>query len=237
MEIKQINILWDHSHIWGLLAWKGLTSLGFNCRLLKANEITQASVLGKSNDALLVPGGTARYKAKALGEEGLKAIRRWIYGGGQYIGFCGGAGLGLTQNNRESLGLCPWSRAAFPERIFHMLSGYVWAKSETGERLKLPVWWPGRFDRRSEAGIRIIARYFEPDEELLLDDRPINGLTSEQYFPFGEPVIISGNFGKGTYMLSYAHLETPESPDANLLLMRALGRTGQHTASAWQQPQ
>ena len=35
--------------------------------------------------------------------------------------------------------------------------------------------------------------------------------------------MVRGTYGKGRFILSYAHLESPDSPDANALLARLLG--------------
>ena len=44
----------------------------------------------------------------------------------------------------------------------------------------------------------------------------------------GQPCIVRGNLGAGNYVLSYAHLETPDAPEANRwlghILSRLLGR-------------
>lgn len=39
----------------------------------------------------------------------------------------------------------------------------------------------------------------------------------------GQPLAISGNFEKGKFVLSYSHLETPQSPHANALFCEILG--------------
>ena len=88
---QPIHILWDASHIWGLMAWRALRALGLSCRLVKGQEIAEGALLGKPGsrrDAgraappplLVVPGGNARLKALALGEAAIwasAAARAW----------------------------------------------------------------------------------------------------------------------------------------------------------------
>ena len=107
---QPIHILWDASHIWGLMAWRALRALGLSCRLVKGQEIAEGALLGKPGsrrDAgraappplLVVPGGNARLKALALGEAGRAAVRAYLERGGSYLGFCGGAGLALSHRD------------------------------------------------------------------------------------------------------------------------------------------
>ena len=102
-----VCILWDASHIWGLMVWRALCALGLPCRLVKGQDIANGALFrkpcpqgtpGKERGAaplLLVPGGNARLKARALGEKGRQAVRDYLAEGGRYLGFCGGAGLAL----------------------------------------------------------------------------------------------------------------------------------------------
>ena len=43
--------------------------------------------------ALIQPGGYATHRVKRIGEDGLKNIKRFVIGGGGYVGFCAGAYL------------------------------------------------------------------------------------------------------------------------------------------------
>lgn len=236
---KSIFILWDASHIWGLMALRAIKAFGLRCRLVKSKEIAQGALLGKLQQpaALLVPGGSARLKALALGDKGRDAIRSWVAAGGVYLGFCGGAGLALSQKNpADGLGLCPWTRAAYSHRIYHMLSGHVLAKESDKNILELPVWWPARFAPCPDGEVRILAEYIAPASDLWLSDIPLAHIPAhilkmwEQTrdvepnldFPSGQPLIIGGNYGKGKYILSYAHPETPQSPAANAWLAHML---------------
>lgn len=239
MKRKTILILWDSAHLWGLMAFRAMHALGLPCRLIKAKEISQGAYLGKSalNEAsiLLVPGGNARQKAQALGPSGMNKIRRWVAEGGFYLGICGGAGFALSAGE-TSLGLCPIQRASFEKRFYHFLSGHILATLHTGAKLRLPIWWPGRFAQVDSSAIEILARYQAPAEDLWLADLPLSALPKDFLehwakskeldpkfgFPGGEPLVLKGAYGKGSYLLSYAHLETPASPEANAWLIRLL---------------
>ncbi|MDO5483761.1 MAG: hypothetical protein Q4F27_02520, partial [Desulfovibrionaceae bacterium] len=212
---------------------------------------------------LLVPGGSARYKALALGESGRAAVRNWIAEGGAYIGFCGGAGLALSHRKPEDgLNICPWSRASYPQRLLHLISGHVRATASTGDELSppvragaslsLPVWWPGLFAPGKDIHVNVLAAYARPDADFWLADLPLQriprhvfeawqalyGVDLSADFIIDQPMVISGRYGQGRYVLSYSHLETPQSPDGNawlaLLLRRMAGLEPRCTqAPAW----
>lgn len=189
---------------------------------------------------LLVPGGGARCKAKALGKAGRAALREWLAAGGFYLGICGGAGLALRHNNPdEGLGICPWQRLAFPDRLYHLLSGHLRASGPNGQML-LPVFWPARFEAERSGSIKILARYIAPGPDLWLADLPFmeappavrqqwisaGCLDKTLDFPVGQPLVIEGSFGRGAYILSYSHLEAPASKDANEWLANILSDCG-----------
>ena len=250
---RTVHVLWDASHLWGLMAWRSLRCLGLPCRLCRAEKIAEGGLLGKQGqaggtagpDVLLVPGGNARLKAQRLGRRGLAAIREYVAAGGVYMGFCGGAGLALTTRAEGSLNLCPWSRAGYPERLHHLISGHVRARIATatsledclppgaaGTTLSLPVWWPGRFAPQQNGDVQVLATYAGPDSDLWLADLALAtipphvseawqvqyGLNLSADHLDGLPLVVAGRKGGGRYILSYSHLETPESPQANAWL-------------------
>lgn len=271
MSSQSLYILWDESQIWGLLAWRGMLGLGPDFRPVRSQEITQGLLADKPPAVLLVPGGVARLKAAALGQAGLEAVRAYVRGGGHYLGFCGGAGLGLStpdgRGDDSSLGLCPWTRGAYEDRMQHFMSGHLEAGLENRRhRLSpcsadpaadaclhdtppldgaplLPVWWPGRFMPEDDPSVTVLARYGLPGDDFWLADLPIKSLPEDAFstwrdlyginispaFLAGQPCVIHGDYGKGSYTLSYSHLETPDSGFANHWLahiLRSLGVTG-----------
>ena len=249
---SSVHILWDASHIWGLMAWRALRALGVPSRLVKAKEIAEGALSGKPGRdgrarLLLVPGGSAGRKARELGRDGREAVRDFVRQGGAYLGFCGGAGLALSHAREDQgLGLCPWTRAPYAQRFQHLVSGHVLAhapdapgKAPDGlaATISLPVWWPGRFaPQETGAEVSILATGMAPDADLWLADLPLSGVSPRMLetwrvcygvdlspdFLAGQPLVVSGTFGEGRYLLSYSHLETPESPAANAWLARIL---------------
>ena len=324
------------------MAWRAVRAMGLPCRLVKGQEIAQGILLGKpqrfhaSGEAqqvaatdkntadraalLLVPGGNARLKAAGLGEAGRAAVRQWMEAGGNYLGFCGGAGLALSHAApKEGLGICPWSRAGYPERLQHLISGHTRVRMLEGDAFSfcppargaaegaggtdgtgrpadgpaggvrspndaggaqanpreaagaasqrrasaaatagksgqcpsprqslpqqdapggpsLPVWWPGRFAAEDNTPVRVLAAYDAPDADFWLADLPLQsvppyifdqwqalyGVNLSADFLKGQPLVVSGDYGQGHYVLSYSHLETPHSPDANAWLAQLL---------------
>lgn len=241
--MRKIGILWDDSHIWGLMALRAIAALGFAPQLLKAEYIARNGLHGNGHIMLVAPGGRARAKAKALGEAGLENIRAFVAGGGMYLGFCGGAGLALTPKGGESgLALCPWQRGIYPKRLLHLISGdllasvHLAAHPRGGSVLApLPVWWPGKFAPLPGAPVATLAQSLGAGEDFWLADiradhvpprvrkawREDQGLGLD--YLVGQPLVIEGGYGKGRYILSYSHLETPQSSFANAWLAALLG--------------
>lgn len=242
--MSTVSILWDESHIWGLLAWRAIDALGLPYRLVRAQDIAQGALSRKFSGALVVPGGVARRKAEKLGEGGMRAVREYVAGGGAYMGFCGGSGLGLT--GKYGLSLCPWKRMMMADRMLHLISGHLYVQGLPGHALTpgdlpeaplAPVWWPARFAAELNTSVTVLATYQSPGPDFWVADLPFNTLPEgtfsaweKQYDVrlrpsslYGQPCIITGDMGKGRYVLSYSHLETPDSPHANAWLAHILG--------------
>jgi hypothetical protein len=266
--MSHLLILWDESHIWGLLAQRAVQSLGFPYRLARAQEIAQGALSGKAVSALVVPGGVARRKAELLGTDGMAAIRDFVNRGGAYLGFCGGAGLGLS--GEYGLGLCPWRRAAMTNRILHLVSGHLFVRrplhdpanpdhphplvpADLPERPLTPVWWPARFEFEPRPDVEVLATYDATGPDFWVADLPrelipkgafsaweeIYDLRIRPSTMFGQPCMATGAYGKGRYLLSYSHLETPESPEANRWLahlLSALAFRGKRAPNATEVP-
>ena len=235
-----INILWDASHIWGYLLLHAVKATGIPFRVLKGKNIAHSGLTGKM---LLVPGGSARRKFEALGPQGAEAVRRFVEDGGHYMGFCGGAGLALA----DGLGLCPWKRDGMPDRMQHLVSGHLVCEVASGNPIVpaalagkpalLPVWWPGRFDEPADhQGVEVLARYRAAGPDLYVADMPYSsmpgdilsewntmyGVTLRPSILDGKPCAVMGELGRGSWLLSYSHLETPSD-----------GSPGSEHASHW----
>ncbi|GFM35985.1 BPL-N domain-containing protein [Desulfovibrio psychrotolerans] len=257
--MSSIYILWDESHIWGLLVWRAIEAMQLPYRIVRGQEIAHGLLSGKTPESrpalLLVPGGNARQKSEALGVEGIRAIREYVREGGSYLGFCGGAGLGLS--SADGLCLCPWGRAKFTDRMQHFVSGHIHAtlhaspqaaQQETasvpdttpatgsdlippdlGPSPLVPIWWPARFAPETGTDVQVLASYADPGEDFWVADLPLGTLPPGTFnawedlydiklrptFLTGQPCVLSGAMGSGRYVLSYTHLETPDSPEAN----------------------
>ncbi|MDR1855570.1 MAG: hypothetical protein LBR22_00180 [Desulfovibrio sp.] len=96
--------------------------------------------------------------------------------------------------------------------------------------IPLPVWWPGRFAPEEGGDVEVLATCRGPGDDFWVADLPLSdvpknvfedwrarhGVDVSASFLEGQPLVIHGRRGKGRYLLSYSHLETPESPDANV---------------------
>ncbi len=244
---RSIYILWDASHIWGLMVLHTLQGMGVPYRVVSCNEITHGVLSGKPA-LLLVPGGTASLKYQALGKEGCEAIRNYVAEGGSYLGFCGGAGLGLSHDH--GLHLCPWKRAIYSDRMQHLVSGHMLsnitphALSPMVSSISLPIWWPGRFapqdTTKTHNPVTVLASYDKAGHDFSFADIQLSSLppaTFDQWqdmygvnmrvdFLHNQPCVITGSYGKGRYVLSYSHLETPHSPEANGWLAKLMTDLG-----------
>lgn len=239
-------VLWDHSHLWGLLLCRGLAALGAPFSPVSCADVAAGALWRAPPRALLVPGGFARRKFAALGPAGVAAIRDYVASGGTYFGVCGGAGLALDHD--EGLRLCPWTRRAFADRLDHLVSGHVRLTIDPDSRLfppslapvlTAPVWWPAGFappTGPSDPDVVVVAAYAGAGPDLLLADIALGampdallaacqerfGLKLTPSFLDDGACVIAGSYGKGRYVLSHAHLETPDSPQANAWLSHLL---------------
>ncbi|WP_243362646.1 biotin--protein ligase [Fundidesulfovibrio terrae] len=235
-----LYVLWDEAHLWGVLMLRALSAWGLPVRLTRAHELAGGLLDAAPPRVLAVPGGFASRKAACLGQAGLEAVRRYVAGGGSYLGICGGAGLGLTVPG--GLALCPWTREPFAHRLQHFASGNVELVPRRTpytpgglERPLAPVWWPAKF-RPMEGAVEVVAAYGRPGPGFMMADIPLSlvpgqaledwealyGVRLAPAFAEGDPCIVAGNFGQGRYVLSHAHLETPDSPEANAWLAHIL---------------
>lgn len=236
-----VALFWDQSLVWGLICVDTLDRMGVPYRLLSGEDIHLGAL--HAHRVLLVPGGWALHKARALGDMGAEAIRAFVRGGGSYLGFCGGAGLALTAP--RALELTPVERMPLSDRLPNA-SGEVWIHGSSDHPLfrdipvEVPVsiWWPGQFGPNAEAEAIPLARYARPGADFRVADlaasdfpdgpapwRSIEttyGINLDPDRLMGEPAILETRTGSGTVLLSYPHLETPDEPWGNRLLQNAL---------------
>jgi len=222
-------LLWDESYLWGLFSLRSLSARGLACSLLSAAEIKAGALEGYGT--LMVPGGWASNKIKALGPKGATAIKDFVHGGGNYFGICGGAGLATS----DGLGLVDISRKPTSERV-PSLSGPVKLLLNAHplwEGVAEPVfnvWWPSQFVINShETGA--LATFESATDEAMSSDLCVGdvrnairntegpggwsayeedyGLNLDPARMSGDPLVVESTFGKGRTLLSLVHFDTP----------------------------
>lgn len=242
-----IRVLWDHSQLWGLLVCRGLAAVGADFAPVTCREVADGALSRETPRLLLVPGGFAKRKFAALGPQGARAVREYVAQGGAYFGICGGAGLALS--HADGLRLCSWTRRTFTDRLDHLVSGHVRLRLDPDSALCpvslpvglcVPVWWPAGFAPPLggvDPDVAVAAAYDGPGPDLMLADIPLGAMPEAQLaacrerfgvclppaFLDGAACVLTGSSGRGRYVLSHAHLETPDSPEANAWFARILG--------------
>lgn len=225
MNINSVAFLWDESFLWGLMSYKALKAIGLPFNLIRSDDIREGIL--KNYKMLFVPGGWASNKLNALDVDGIREIKRFVNNGGNYLGFCGGAGLATT----DGIGLLNAKRKPTKERVpsfsgrirLNMNDHPVW--NGLFEDI-FHAWWPSQF-LIEDKGIKILATYGDalPDSfssDLNIGDVEANPFLSDWSRLEGiykikldpkrlknEPAIIEGLFGKGKVMLSLIHFDTP----------------------------
>jgi glutamine amidotransferase-like uncharacterized protein len=79
-----------------------LQNRGINKVSIVRGDEVKTSGMG-AIDVVLVPGGGAGKKVRALGHVGLKQLQKFVRDGGGYVGICGGAFLALSDESRLGL--------------------------------------------------------------------------------------------------------------------------------------
>lgn len=234
-KVPGAALLWDESFLWGLMAYKALNSAGLPFELIRAEDVRRGCL--ERYSALFVPGGWASNKQKALGSEGIEAIKRFVSAGGSYLGFCGGAGLATM----DGIGLVPVKRRPTKERV-PSFSGRIglnihehpmWGdnneyKSTNSElatpnsRLVFNAWWPSQFV--IDGSVTALATYDKALPDAFSSDVNVGDAKTvgnwdelERIYQInldpkrltGEPAVIEGSYGKGTVLLSLVHFDTP----------------------------
>ncbi|MFP4658357.1 MAG: biotin--protein ligase [Desulfonatronovibrionaceae bacterium] len=239
----KVFMLWDESHLWGLMLLRALRFWDFPLEVVSAGMVAAGLLQKNRPDILLVPGGWARLKSEALGEAGRFGIREYIQSGGVYMGFCGGAGLGLAPSGQDRfLSLSRCGRKPMHHRLPNF-SGHIRCSldMENGpEAAVLPVWWPSQFSLKEDPGVTVLSRYLEPAEDFWVSDLKSEDIPGDQIGKWeaayginldpnrlrNEPCILQGNLGRGEFFLSYPHLESPEAEEANRVMLRLLQARG-----------
>ncbi|SMC26772.1 Biotin-protein ligase, N terminal [Desulfacinum hydrothermale DSM 13146] len=236
-----VALFWDQSLVWGLLFVDTFRCLDVPFRLVTASQIRRGIL--ERFSVLVVPGGWATHKAQALDREGREAVRRFVEGGGAYLGICGGAGLALS--SPSSLGLTSVGRKPLAERLPNV-SGGVWVQGRSEHpcwrdlppQIPVSIWWPSQFAVSDPASVEILAAYHGPAEDFQVADlryadvqahegdwdawEADYGIALNPKRLLGEPAIVTAPLGRGRIILSYPHLETPGCAWGNRLLLNML---------------
>ncbi len=229
-----IAFLWDESFLWGLMANRTFRGLSLPFDLVRAEEVRAGAL--REYKMLFVPGGWASNKNKALGDTGMQAIRDFVHSGGNYLGFCGGAGLATL----DGIGLLNIRRRPTRERVpsfsgrihLHINEHPIWKGLNRGQSPVFHAWWPSQFVVEDE-NIRILATYGDalPDSfssDLNTHDIEATGDWKEIEKVYGinldpkrllnEPAVAEGRFGKGKVILSLIHFDTPDDMNGQQVL-------------------
>lgn len=231
-------LLWDESFLWGLFCYRALERLGFPFEVVRAAKIAERGLEGF--DLVVVPGGWASQKSRALGSAGREALRGFVAEGGGYLGFCGGAGLALSVE--EGLALVPAARKPFEERLPNFSGSIMvypgdrphpmWEGASAPSEVK--VWWPSQFEILDPSSVTVAARYGAPSGGFFVSDVEVARVNEreggfedlEAFYGInldparieGQPAVLSAGFGRGQAVLSYPHLDTPEDGPGSVML-------------------
>ncbi len=180
-KLKPAAFLWDESFLWGLIAYNALKANGLSFELIRTEDIKKGRL--KNYAMLFVPGGWASNKLKSLGNAGISEIKNFVRNGGNYLGFCGGAGLATL----DGIGLLDIKRKPTKERV-PSFSGRIYLNinehpiwdnckihdagykiqdnhascimhhASENSSLIFNAWWPSQF-LIEDSGLKILATY------------------------------------------------------------------------------
>jgi hypothetical protein len=240
---RSCAMLWDESFLWGLMARQALREAKLPFDLLRSEDVRRGAL--SHYRMIFVPGGWASNKISALGDQGMGEIRRFVAGGGHYLGICGGAGM-ATQGG---LDLLPVKRKPPSERV-PSFSGPIrlcCAGHAMWREIGTPVfsvWWPSQF-QVDDPNVEVLARYEEAQPEAFSADINVTAGESigwpglEQRYGIlldpsrlhGEPAVLEGRFGLGKVVLSLVHFDTPGDRNGAIVLRNLWG-----PPSSWSPP-
>lgn len=244
---KKAAFLWDESFLWGIMAYKALKGLDLPFDLIRAEDIKRGEL--DKYEMLFVPGGWASNKGKALEEAGRRAIQNFVDDGGNYLGFCGGAGLATKAEG--GIGLLNVKRRPTKERVpsfsgkieLNINEHPIWLNQDSNI---FHAWWPSQFDIEDKE-IKVLASYGKalPDSfssDLNVGDTDANNGWKEHEEIYrinldparliGEPAIIESGYGKGKVVLSLVHFDTPDDMNGAAVLKNLWTYLGGSQANA-----
>jgi hypothetical protein len=228
---RNVAVLWDESFLWGVMAHRALRDAGLAFDLVRSDQVRRGGLRGYR--MLLVPGGWATHKMTSLGDAGADAVRRFVAGGGWYLGFCGGAGLATL----DGIGLLGVKRQSGTVRV-PSFSGRIrltLADDPLWRGVGDPIfhaWWPSQLVV-VDPGVRVLASYAEASPDAFSSDlnvgdvsRNVGWESLESLYDMrldpdrlrGDPAVLEGSFGAGRVILSLVHLDTVGDPNGGAVL-------------------
>lgn len=223
--------LWDESFLWGIMAYRALKEAGLAFDLIRAADVHDGYL--DRYAMLFVPGGWSSNKMKALGGTGVQRIREFVADGGNYLGFCGGAGLASL----DGMGLLNIKRRPTTERV-PSFSGRIRlrvSEHPAWSEIDDPVfyaWWPPQIVIQDDS-IRVLATYKDAFTESFSSDLNVGDVNSCGSWPgleqlyrinldpkrlLNDPAVIEGRYGSGRVLLSLVHFDTLDDKDGSQVL-------------------
>lgn len=245
--VSKVAFFWNESFLWGLMSCKALRANGLSFDLIRSDDIRKGKL--KDYSMLFVAGGWASNKLKSLGDDGVSEIKKFVRGGGNYLGFCGGAGLATF----DGMGLINVKRKPTKERVpsfsgrirLDLIEHPIWKGiGESGPKGGnysssniFQAWWPSQF--LVEGGeTKILATYRDalPDSfssDLNVGDTAASGRWDEMEKIYGikldpgrlrdDPAVLEGKYGEGRVILSLIHFDTPRDENGSVVLRNLWG--------------
>ncbi|MBI5213016.1 MAG: hypothetical protein HY957_06545 [Nitrospirae bacterium] len=234
---SNVALLWDESFLWGIMAYRALKANKLSFEIISANDIKNGKL--KNYEMLFVPGGWASNKSKALGDKGITQIKKFVNKGGNYLGFCGGAGLATL----DGMGLLNIKRKPTKERVpsfsgrihLNINDHPIWNSSlhhSITPSTVFHAWWPSQFII-ADKNIKILATYGNALSDSFSSDLNVGDMEADGSWHklehlyqinldpkrmLNDPAVVEGTFGKGRVMLSLVHFDTPEDADGARVL-------------------
>jgi len=239
-KLKSAAFLWDESFLWGLMAYKALKANGLSFELIRAEDIKKGCL--KNYAMLFVPGGWASNKLKALGDKGIGEIKKFVRNGGNYLGFCGGAGLATL----DGIGLLNVKRKPTKKRV-PSFSGRIHLNINkhpifTDSPIHSPrrvahspvfhAWWPSQF-LINDKKIKTLAVYGNALPDSFSSDLNVGDVAADCGWKglekiyrinldpkrlLNEPAVVEGRFGRGRVILSLIHFDTTDDENGAKVL-------------------
>ncbi len=238
MSSPKAALLWDESFYWALILIRALNRNGLAYKIVTASDIRAGAL--RDHAALVVPGGWASNKMKALGDKGATAIRKFIGSGGSYFGICGGAGLATT----DGLGLLQINRRPLRERtpslsgpvMLNLTPHPIW---EGIDSPRFHIWWPSQFVP-ADNSIRVLGVFESHTQatfssDLCAGDMQETGWTDvERAYGInldpsrmkGDPLVVEGAYGDGRVVASLVHPDTPYDQSGTHMLQNVWKHLG-----------